>query len=201
MTAFRVCAHVARSLARPIRRTPHQSLCDMLFFAHGPAWRVRPSLPLVRACAGAPAVNCAALPNRRALLRHVDSASATPWDTRGRCRARISRAWAGACFAPCGRGGFRSPPRAFALLGTAWHCCVCSDCEIGACARETCGDVPRSTLAPPSATSGSTVLQGDALVALGVAPDAIIARDNSSLIFAKRVVWPAPALLHRMCDR
>jgi hypothetical protein len=45
------------------------------------------------------------------------------------------------------------------------------------------------------------VLQRDALVALGVKPDAIIARDNSSLIFAKRVVWPAPAPLHRMCDR
>ena len=76
-------------------------------------------------------------------------ASATPWDTRGRSRARISRAWAGACFAPCGRGGFRSPPRAFALLDTAWHCCVRSDCEIGACARETCCDVSRRTLAPP----------------------------------------------------
>jgi hypothetical protein len=43
------------------------------------------------------------------------------------------------------------------------------------------------------------MVQRDALVALGIPSEAIVTRDDSSLIFAKRVVWPAPAPLHRMC--
>ena len=156
--ACRVRAHPARSLARSTDRSAGLTPSARVSLRYAvrmarPAWRVIMAEP-----SRAFRSRAQEHPQPTAPLFLIDElffgtwtvrASATPWDTRGRSRARISRAWAGACFAPCGRGGFRSPPRAFALLDTAWHCCVLSDCEIGACARETCCDVSRRTLAPP----------------------------------------------------